>query len=61
MSKKRLPIREVDTLPEDAAENEVVLLKSDESFYVAVKTSKGIRTIMKKEVGNGDNLEETSL
>jgi len=61
MSKKRLPIREVDTLPEDATKNEVVLLKSDESFYVAVKTSKGVRTIMKKEVGNGDNLEEIGV
>ena len=62
MVKKAKLIREVDALPEDAIENEVIFNKDDEGFYIGVKTSKGTITIMKKEVvKDGDNLEETGL
>lgn len=53
--KKTLPIREVDTLPEIAVLNEVILNKNNGCFYLGVENNK-------KEVkGNGSRVEEARI
>lgn len=49
---KKLPIREVDTLPKDAVLNEVILNKGDGCFYMGVEI---------KEVKDGSRMEKAGL
>lgn len=51
---KTIPVREVETLPEVARENELIYNKSDESFYIGIDTGKEEKT-------NGNNVEKTSV
>ncbi len=48
-----IALREVETLPEEAIEGEVILNKSDGCFYMGVNTE--------KEETDGSNVEETSV
>ena len=50
--KKKPPIREVDTLPEEAILNEVILNKGDGFFYMGIEI---------KEEADGSCMEETSV
>ncbi len=50
--KEKPSIREVDTLPEEAVLNEVILNKSDGYFYIGMET---------KEAQHGSSVEETSI
>ncbi len=46
------PIRQVDTLPDEAILNEVILNIGDGYFYMGIEV---------KEKNNGSSLEETSI
>ncbi len=50
--KKKPAIREVETLPEEAVLNEVILNKSDGFFYLGIEV---------KEKKHGSCMEETSV
>lgn len=52
---KKVPIRRVDTLPEDTVLNEVIFNRGDGCFYLGVENNK---VEVKKD---GNNLEETGV